>query len=133
MFVVILLCVKSSSPNSIIAETGFSSLTAKVYGIIAGIPIPFRLENPQACGRSIACPVKEGTDLVYKESMLVQRIFPSVSFFLLQFFSKLIIYVKEGTDLVYKESMLVQRIFPSVSIGAGISNYNSHLLKSSLR
>jgi len=60
------------------SKTPFSSLKAEVHGIINRIPIPFKLANPEACGRSLTCPVEADTEQDYKESMKVERFYPSI-------------------------------------------------------
>jgi len=56
-----------------------SSLKATVHGVIAGIPMPFPLDHPEACNRSIVCPAPAGTTVPYKETMLVKTSYPALS------------------------------------------------------
>ncbi|XP_076063275.1 NPC intracellular cholesterol transporter 2 homolog a-like [Oratosquilla oratoria] len=59
-----------------------SSLTAKVHGIIAGIPIPFNgLPNDgNACiSAGLKCPLKANQPVIYSASLPVQSIYPSIT------------------------------------------------------
>ncbi|XP_046370785.1 NPC intracellular cholesterol transporter 2-like [Haliotis rufescens] len=56
-----------------------TSATAVVHGIIAGVPVPFPLDNPQACKDSgLTCPLKTGTGYKYKSVIPVKSYYPDV-------------------------------------------------------
>ncbi|RUS80550.1 hypothetical protein EGW08_011690 [Elysia chlorotica] len=56
------------------------TLASKVYGIVAGIPVPFPLPNPDACKDSaITCPITEGQVLTYKSSFDVLPTYPKIN------------------------------------------------------
>ena len=55
-------------------------LTAVVHGLIAGIPVPFPIPNPDAChNSSLTCPLTSGTNYVYTQGITVLKEYPSVS------------------------------------------------------
>jgi Niemann-Pick C2 protein len=56
-----------------------TSLTAEVAGIIGGIPLPFPLPNPDACGQSLTCPIAPNTSVTYFEGLPVKSLYPSIS------------------------------------------------------
>ena len=72
-------CNKTLQEILSIAETSITSLKAVVHGIIAGIPVPFSLPEPEACGKSLKCPVASGTKVFYHEGLPVKTQYPSVS------------------------------------------------------
>lgn len=56
------------------------NVKAEVFGVIGGVPIPFALNNPNACSNSgLTCPLVAGDLYTYKASLPVKRIYPSVS------------------------------------------------------
>jgi len=51
-----------------------------VHGIIAGVPFPFNLDNPDVCSDSgVTCPMKSGSQYTYKTHIYVKPEYPSVS------------------------------------------------------
>lgn len=57
-----------------------ASVKAKVYGILAGVKIPFPFPHGDACQSSgLTCPLNPGNH-TYSSKLKVQPIFPSVSF-----------------------------------------------------
>ena len=55
-------------------------LTAIVHGIIAGIPIPFPLPNPDACKDSgLQCPLASGKSASYVATLPILSEYPAVS------------------------------------------------------
>jgi len=51
-----------------------------VHGIIAGVPFPFSLDNPDVCLDSgVTCPLKNGSPYTYKTHIYVKTEYPSVS------------------------------------------------------
>jgi Niemann-Pick C2 protein len=62
-----------------IAEEDANKLTAVVHGIIANVPVPFPIDNPDACKDSnIGCPVKNGQHYLYKSTIFVKETYPKV-------------------------------------------------------
>lgn len=60
-----------------------SSVTADVHGVIAGVPVPFPLSQPDGCKNSgLTCPLKAGTTYSYNNTIPVKRSYPSVSIFI---------------------------------------------------
>jgi len=52
---------------------------AQVYGIVAGIPVPFSLPNADGCKDSgITCPIQQGQTYVYSATLPVSKLYPSV-------------------------------------------------------
>ncbi|CAG0913591.1 unnamed protein product [Notodromas monacha] len=61
------------------ATEALKSLQAKVYGTIAGIPVPFPLPNSNACKDSgISCPVKDGDTFTYDLNLDVKSAYPKI-------------------------------------------------------
>jgi len=59
-----------------------SSATSIVHGIIAKIPVPFPLPNPDACnteGSGLSCPLKANTAYTYSSSIPVLTEYPSLT------------------------------------------------------
>lgn len=62
------------------SKSDTSALKAVVHGIIADIPVPFPLDNPDACKDSnIVCPLKSGTHYKYSSSIFVKPSYPALS------------------------------------------------------
>ncbi|XP_018495822.1 NPC intracellular cholesterol transporter 2 homolog a [Galendromus occidentalis] len=56
-----------------------ASVTVKAFGIIGGIPLPYPLNNSDACKDSgITCPVKAETGVAYTQSFKVEKFYPSI-------------------------------------------------------
>lgn len=56
------------------------AVKAVVHGIVAGIPIPFPVPNPDACKNSnLVCPLKSGQTYVYQDVIPVATTYPTVS------------------------------------------------------
>ena len=54
--------------------------TAVVHGVIKGIPIPFPLDNPNACENSgLVCPLKPNKADSYTTVLQIKSMYPSVS------------------------------------------------------
>ncbi|CAF1172731.1 unnamed protein product [Rotaria sordida] len=68
---------------SITFQSKASSITAKVsiHGIIAGVPIPFPLPDPDGCKLGIKCPVNEGDINTASLSLPVLPSYPSMSLY----------------------------------------------------
>lgn len=55
-------------------------LTAEIYGILSGIPVKFRMPNPNGCQSSnITCPIKSGDQYTYSGLFNVLPTYPNVS------------------------------------------------------
>nr|KAI8740539.1 epididymal secretory protein E1-like [Biomphalaria glabrata] len=63
---------------SFTAESPIRMATSSVYGIIAGIPVPFPLPDDNAC-QFMSCPIQKGDKVVYKNGILVDAMFPKIS------------------------------------------------------
>ncbi|XP_068607925.1 NPC intracellular cholesterol transporter 2-like [Brachionichthys hirsutus] len=50
---------------------------AVVHGIVAGVPVPFPLDNDDGCKCGIQCPIKQ-QDYNYVTSLPVKSIYPSM-------------------------------------------------------
>lgn len=56
-----------------------TSAKAIVHGIIAGVPVPFPIPNPDACKDSgLTCPLKKGTQYTYTTQIFVRTEYPSI-------------------------------------------------------
>lgn len=56
-----------------------SSATAVVHGIIEHVPVPFPLDNPDACKNSgLDCPLTNSTTYKYTNSVFVKTSYPSI-------------------------------------------------------
>ncbi|XP_072032716.1 NPC intracellular cholesterol transporter 2-like [Amphiura filiformis] len=51
---------------------------AIVHGIVAGIPFPFTIDNDDGCKSGVKCPVKPGDSEVYKFTLPISSVYPSV-------------------------------------------------------
>ena len=61
------------------AEEDASGIKMLVYGHIAGVDIPFPLENPNACKDSnITCPIRKDQAYGYRNVIYVKSSYPSV-------------------------------------------------------
>lgn len=51
-----------------------------VHGVIEGIPVPFTVDDPNACDGSakIKCPLKAKQPYIYSTSIFVKSIYPKV-------------------------------------------------------
>nr|QWT69286.1 Niemann-Pick type C2-1 protein [Neoseiulus barkeri] len=57
-----------------------NNVIVKAYGIIGGVPLPYPLNNNNACQNSgITCPVKAGTPITYSQSFKVEKFYPALS------------------------------------------------------
>jgi Niemann-Pick C2 protein len=56
-----------------------TSATAVVHGIVMGLPVPFPLDNPNACKDSgMTCPLDSGTRYTYSNSVYISPKYPKV-------------------------------------------------------
>jgi Niemann-Pick C2 protein len=57
-----------------------TNVTSIVHGIVAGVPVPFPLPNPNACTDSgLTCPLTAGTSYAYHVALPIKDEYPSVS------------------------------------------------------
>lgn len=64
------------------ADEDANALNMLVYGEIAGVDVPFPLDNPDACKDSnITCPVKKNQAYSYRNVIFVKTAYPSVRSF----------------------------------------------------
>lgn len=57
-----------------------SDLTMLVYGHIAGVDVPFPLDNPDVCKDSnVTCPIKKNTAYSYRNKIFVKTLYPSLT------------------------------------------------------
>ena len=62
-----------------LAEENITTATTKVYGTVAGIKVPFSVDNPNACeDQGITCPMIAGKDYTFKTVLPIKSIYPSV-------------------------------------------------------
>lgn len=53
--------------------------TALVHGIIAGVPVPFPIPIEDGCKSGIQCPIQNGQQYHYQNSLPVKSEYPPVS------------------------------------------------------
>lgn len=56
-----------------------TDVTNKVYGIIAGVPVPFPLPEADACKLGVTCPISANTAVTEVVSIPISKAYPSVS------------------------------------------------------
>ncbi|XP_012215342.1 NPC intracellular cholesterol transporter 2 homolog a [Linepithema humile] len=80
-------CVLVRGTNASISITfvpneDVSHVTARVYGIMMTVPIPFPLDKPDVCkdpDDGVNCPLQGNQEYHYTTALFVQKKFPSVS------------------------------------------------------
>lgn len=86
---------------------------AVVHGIIAGVPVPYAIDNDNGCDSGISCPIKTKQQYSYVTRLPVKQVYPSVSSLLvytttLNFLFKKLLkcclsdYLKHGKKLHFK-------------------------------
>lgn len=55
-----------------------SKLTTVVHGNIAGIDMPFPLQDPDACAAGVQCPIASGTSYEYMASLPILKAYPKI-------------------------------------------------------
>ncbi|GAB1601458.1 NPC intracellular cholesterol transporter 2 homolog a-like [Argonauta hians] len=61
------------------ATDDIPSLKDAVYGIIAGVKVPFPTSQPDACnGKNLECPLKKGQKYTYKSLIPISTSYPSL-------------------------------------------------------
>ncbi|CAF0722639.1 unnamed protein product [Brachionus calyciflorus] len=63
------------------ATRQFKSLTNLVYGIIAGVKVPFPLPQADACKNSVPCPLNSSVHVKEALSLVVLPEYPSISLY----------------------------------------------------
>ena len=62
------------------SDQELTDLTNVVHGILAGLPVPFKPDDDKTCnGIQGGCPVKANTPTVFKTSLPIKSVYPSVS------------------------------------------------------
>jgi len=52
---------------------------AVVHGIVEGVPVPYKIANPNGCVKSgITCPMKSGTTYSYTSSLQIMSFLPDI-------------------------------------------------------
>lgn len=78
------VCVMKKGQNASLSVTfvineDSSSATAVVHGIVAGVPVPFPLPNPDGCKDSgLKCPLKKGTQYTYSTNIFIRKEYPAI-------------------------------------------------------
>ena len=72
-------------------EQTYPSLTNAVYGVIAGVLVPFPLSQPDVCELGVVCPMETGTDNVETVVIKVLTTYPCVS--IMFYFNLLLIFI----------------------------------------
>lgn len=68
------------------SDEAVKSATAVVHGIVFGVPMPFPLDNPDACKNSgMTCPLGPGKQYTYTNNVYVQPKYPTVRMMTQQF------------------------------------------------
>ncbi|GAB1863134.1 NPC intracellular cholesterol transporter 2 homolog a-like [Camponotus japonicus] len=65
-----------------IPNKDINQVDVRVYGVLLDIPVPFPLDNPNACTDShdgLKCPLQKDQEYNYTTSLFVQKIYPSVN------------------------------------------------------
>ncbi|XP_070579236.1 NPC intracellular cholesterol transporter 2 homolog a-like [Ptychodera flava] len=61
------------------AGENITAVKASVHGIIAEVPIPFPLKNPDGCKDSgLKCPLEAGKEFVYFSTIQVLQSYPAI-------------------------------------------------------
>lgn len=60
------------------SKVASNKCTAVVYGIIAGIPVPFSIPEPDGCKSGISCPIQSGNKYNYVNKMIVKPEYPNL-------------------------------------------------------
>ncbi|CAH1790762.1 unnamed protein product [Owenia fusiformis] len=61
-----------------VANAMSKTLTSVVHGIIAGVPVPFPIPNPDGCKSNVTCPVKSGDMNTYSNVLFVNPSYPKL-------------------------------------------------------
>lgn len=62
-----------------VSNEAVKSATAVVHGIVFGVPMPFPLDNPDACKNSgMTCPLGPGKQYTYTNNVYVQPKYPTM-------------------------------------------------------
>ncbi|XP_054712583.1 NPC intracellular cholesterol transporter 2 homolog a-like [Uloborus diversus] len=60
------------------AGAATKTLKTSVHGIIANVPMPFPLPEPDACKTGVTCPVTKGSTYIYKNNLAIRQIYPAL-------------------------------------------------------
>ncbi|XP_074654606.1 NPC intracellular cholesterol transporter 2-like [Tubulanus polymorphus] len=61
-----------------VSNVNSKTLTGSVHGILGGFPIPFPIPQTDGCQSGVACPITAGSSHIYKASIPVHKLYPSV-------------------------------------------------------
>jgi hypothetical protein len=64
--------------NFCVSAEDAKALTTSIYGIIAGVRVPFPITETDACKSSIKCPLSTGMTTTFAISILVDKSYPKV-------------------------------------------------------
>lgn len=53
--------------------------TALVHGVVAGVPVPFPIPQPDGCKSGIQCPIEQQKTYSYVNQLPVKNEYPAVS------------------------------------------------------
>lgn len=74
---------KSNSIVSRFADKDVTDVTAVVHGVLSGVPVPFPISHPDACGdkdSGLTCPLTAaGGPYTYTATFFVEKAYPKVS------------------------------------------------------
>ena len=90
------------------AKAPSSKVQVSIHGVIAGVPVPFPLNNSDACTLGVKCPVNPNDDNIASLALPVLTTYPAIS-----------LYVKIELQAVDQKQDYICLLFPAV-----ISNGN---------
>ena len=77
MILLVKRVLQKFTPISLFSEANINTAKTYVYGIIAGVPVPFEVP-PDAC-EDMKCPITTGTSEIYTNSIYCDPSYPEVS------------------------------------------------------
>ena len=105
-----------------LAEENITAATTKVYGTVAGIKVPFSVDNPNACeDQGITCPMIAGKDYTFKTVLPIKSIYPSVSILDILASSQQTTLVPESSSAISvraRFNLVPRALFPGFGGGA---------------
>ncbi|CAG2060281.1 unnamed protein product [Timema podura] len=78
------VCVLKRRTNTTIDITftpfeDLKKVTTVVHGIVAGVPVPFNVPDPEACDTCLKCPLSANTSYDYRATLPIARFYPTVN------------------------------------------------------
>ena len=102
-----------------LAEENITAATTKVYGTVAGIKVPFSVDNPNACeDQGITCPMIAGKDYTFKTVLPIKSIYPSVSMIVSSQQTTLIPESSSAISVRARFNLVPRALFPGFGGGA---------------